>query len=196
MREMFVDRSTWVLSGSLDGWGDALIPCFNLVVFLTTPTNIRLQRLRAREATHFGADAVQPGGWRHQATEEFVEWAGRYDYGDREGRTLARHQIWLAALPCPVLRLEGTRPLPELVAKSPLPRRRLSAPGVRIPRSAPAASTRITSGAQHHAGKRPRPRVAFALETRFRPIAPPATGPRLQPRTSSAPAAIEARPCG
>jgi len=52
----------------------------------------------------------------YEETEEFVEWASHYDAGDREGRSLAKHQAWLAALPCPVLRLDGSRPLPELVA--------------------------------------------------------------------------------
>jgi len=32
-------------------------------------------------------------------------------------RNLAKHQAWLAALACPVLRLDGSRPLPELVAE-------------------------------------------------------------------------------
>jgi hypothetical protein len=72
--------------------------------------------LRAREAAHFGADAVAPGGWRHRDTEDFVEWASHYEDGDREGRSLAKHTAWLAALPCPVLRLDGSRPFPELVA--------------------------------------------------------------------------------
>jgi adenylate kinase family enzyme len=117
MREVFLPRADWVLSGALDGWGDAIIPEFDLVVFVSTSTELRLQRLRAREAAHFGATAVAPGGWRHRQTEEFVEWASRYDDGDREGRSLARQQAWLTALPCPVLRLDGSRSLPELVAK-------------------------------------------------------------------------------
>jgi adenylate kinase family enzyme len=62
MREMFLPRSDWVLSGGVNGWGDELIPCFDLVVFVLTPREIRLRRLRAREAVHFGADAVAPGG--------------------------------------------------------------------------------------------------------------------------------------
>ena len=74
MREMFLPRAGWVLSGSLNGWGDTLIPDFDLVVFLLTPREIRLQRLRAREATRFGADAVAAGGWRHEATEKFIQW--------------------------------------------------------------------------------------------------------------------------
>jgi hypothetical protein len=87
------------------------------VIFLSTPREIRLRRLRAREATHFGADAVAPGGWRHHDTEDFVEWASHYEDGTREGRNLARHQAWLARLPCPVLRLDGSRPLAELVVE-------------------------------------------------------------------------------
>jgi hypothetical protein len=117
MREVFLPRADWALSGSLEGWGDPIIAHFDLVVFLATPKGLRLQRLRAREATHFGTDAVAPGCWRHKEFEEFIEWASRYDDGDREGRSLAKHQAWLAALPCRVLRLDGSWPLPELVAE-------------------------------------------------------------------------------
>ena len=74
-----------------------------------------MQRLRAREATHFGAKVVAPGGWRHDETESFLEWA-HYEDGTREGRSLARHEAWLATLACPVLRLDGARPLAELVS--------------------------------------------------------------------------------
>jgi len=115
MREVFLDRSDWALSGSLDGWGDPIIPSFDLVVFLYVPTPIRLERLRAREARRFGADAVAPGGPMHQQAEQFIEWASHYDDGTREGRNLARHQAWLAKLPCRVLRLDGTCQLQELV---------------------------------------------------------------------------------
>jgi hypothetical protein len=60
IQEIFLGRDGWVLSGSLDGWGDPLIPYFDLVVFLHTAQTFRLNRLRAREATRFGADAVAP----------------------------------------------------------------------------------------------------------------------------------------
>jgi hypothetical protein len=71
--------------------------------------------LRDRESRHFGSDAVSPGGWRHQETEEFIEWASHYEDGTREGRNLMRHLDWLGTLTCPVLRTDGTRPIPELV---------------------------------------------------------------------------------
>jgi adenylate kinase family enzyme len=117
MHEMFLPRADWILSGGLDGWGNAVVMNFDLVIFLTTPRDIRMQRLRAREATHFGADVVAPGGWRHEETESFIDWASHYEDGTREGRSLARHEDWLATLPCPVLRLDGTRPIADLVGE-------------------------------------------------------------------------------
>jgi adenylate kinase family enzyme len=115
MGEMFLPRADWVLSGGLDSWGDPLIPLLDLVVFLRVPNEVRIARLRDREARHFGAGVVAPGGWRHEETESFIEWASHYEDGTREGRSLARHEVWLAALPCPVLRLDGTRPVADLV---------------------------------------------------------------------------------
>lgn len=117
MQEMFLGRAEWVLSGSLDGWGDPLIAHFDLVVFLHTAQAVRLQRLRAREARRYGADAVVAGGWHHQATDDFIEWASRYDGGDLTIRSLQKHETWLAALPCPVLRLDGALPVPELATE-------------------------------------------------------------------------------
>ncbi len=114
MHEVFLERPDWVLSGSLDGWGDPIIPFLDLVVFVYAPTTIRLQRLRERESRRFGLDAVA-GGSMHKEVEEFIEWASHYDDGTREGRNLARHQAWLATLPCRVLRLDGTRQLPDMV---------------------------------------------------------------------------------
>jgi hypothetical protein len=57
---------------------------FDVVSFVQAPTEVRIRRLRDREARHFGADAVSPGGWRHQETEEFIEWACHYDDDTRE----------------------------------------------------------------------------------------------------------------
>lgn len=100
----------WVLTGSLSGWGDPLIPRFDLVVFLFLPPELRLQRLEAREAGRYG-DAILPGASRWQEHLDFMAWCEGYDRPDartvQTGRNLARHRAWLAALPCPVLCIEG-----------------------------------------------------------------------------------------
>jgi adenylate kinase family enzyme len=88
----------WVLSGSLTGWGDPLIPRFTAVVFLWVPTELRLARLRAREER-----ANVPAEGR----EEFLAWAAAYDVAGTEQRSRVLHERWLTALTCPVLRLEG-----------------------------------------------------------------------------------------
>ena len=115
MREIFLDRPDWVLSGSLDDWGGAVVPLFDLVIFVRVPTEVRLRRLRDRETRRFGHAATSPGGWRHHETEEFIEWASHYDDGTREGRNLPRHLKWLATLTCRVLCVDGTRPISNLV---------------------------------------------------------------------------------
>ncbi len=104
---------SWVLAGSLDGWGDGLIPRFDLVVFLRTPTPLRLARLRRRERAAFGL-ALDPGGVMHDAHEAFIAWAAAYD-DTQTGRNLTRHLAWLETLPCPVLHLDGSEPIPALV---------------------------------------------------------------------------------
>ena len=115
MEELFLPRSGWVLSGSLDDWGGAVVPLFDLVVFVSTPREVRLRRLRDREARHFGAEAVSPGGWRHGETEDFIEWASHYADGSREGRNLPRHEAWLKTLDRPVFRADGLRATTDLV---------------------------------------------------------------------------------
>ena len=42
-------HESWVLSGSLCGWGDVAIALFDLVIYLWVPCEIRLERLRHRE---------------------------------------------------------------------------------------------------------------------------------------------------
>jgi adenylate kinase family enzyme len=107
----------WVLSGSIVGWGDAIIPELAAVVFLTAPTDVRLARLRRREAERYGADAISPRGVRHAACDEFLAWAAEYDDGGMDMRSRQRHEAWLSALPCPVLRIDGTWPTDEQVRR-------------------------------------------------------------------------------
>ena len=103
----------WVLSGSLCGWGDVFIAQFDLVVFLWVPPEERIARLRARERARYGA-TIEPGAPLYDRYEAFIAWAAGYDEGlDVPERCRRLHETWLAALPCPVLRLEGTASVRE-----------------------------------------------------------------------------------
>lgn len=117
LRQALRASNSWVLSGSLCGWGDSLIPEFELVVFLAVPTPIRLARLREREVARYGRQAIAEGGELHSASVEFLEWAGSYDTGGVNMRSRALHEAWLDALSGVVLRLEGDRSVEDQLAQ-------------------------------------------------------------------------------
>jgi adenylate kinase family enzyme len=110
-----ISSTGWVLSGSILGWGDSLISLFDMAIFISTPTELRLQRLQKREAARFGAEAIARGGSRHEAYEAFIKWAAAYEVLHHEGRSRARHEALIAQLPCPVLQLDGSLPISTLV---------------------------------------------------------------------------------
>jgi len=105
----------WVISGTLDAWAEPALRDAQLILFLEVPTQVRLERLRRREQGRFG-DSLLPGGAMHEIHREFLEWAAHYDDGTLPGRSRPRHERWLARIPKPVLRLDGTRPVEALVS--------------------------------------------------------------------------------
>ena len=94
-----------VLSGSIYGWGSQVEDAFDLVVFLYLPAAVRVERLRWREIERYGT-----------ADPAFLKWASEYDDGPSEGRSLAKHNAWLAQRSCPVLRLEEDLTVAERLA--------------------------------------------------------------------------------
>lgn len=103
-----------VISGSLTGWGDPLISRFTLAIRVVTATDVRLERLRAREFAHFG-HRIRAGGDMYQNHQDFLAWAAQYDAGDITMRSKACHDAWQVGLPCPVLTVDGALPLDQLV---------------------------------------------------------------------------------
>ncbi|HET9395743.1 MAG TPA: AAA family ATPase [Nitrospiraceae bacterium] len=95
-----------VLSGSVMGWGPEIEDSFSLIVFLYLPAELRIERLRRRELAQLG-----------QVDEAFLQWAAEYDKGPSEGRSLAKHEHWLAQRACPILRLHGDLSIAERVAR-------------------------------------------------------------------------------
>ncbi len=115
MQEMFLPRSGWVLSGSLMDWAKEVEPCFDAVIFVSTPTGIRLDRIKKREELRYGASSTSVGGSHYDATKAFFDWAGNYDDPQFEGRSRARHEAWLQTLRCSIIRVRGDQPIDTLV---------------------------------------------------------------------------------
>jgi adenylate kinase family enzyme len=108
-------QDSWVLSGSLCGWGDVAIPLFELVVFLRVPHDVRMARLHRREHARFGT-RILPGGDMYEVSQAFLTWAASYDEGGLDMRSRRRHDQWLSTLPCPILCFEGEYTIEEQLA--------------------------------------------------------------------------------
>ena len=101
------ESDSWVLSGSLCGWGDFIIPLFDILVFLWIPADVRMARLRQRELDRYGSDIKHPDNPQYASHQGFLDWAADYDTGGLDLRSKMRHEQWMEQLNQPVIRLEG-----------------------------------------------------------------------------------------
>ena len=115
LRDDVTVHDSWVVSGSLCGWGDVAIPLFELVVFLSIPPNIRMARLRHRQHARFG-ERMLPGGDMYESSQAFLARAASYDEGGLDIRSRQLHEEWLGTLPCPMLCFEGEYTIEEHLA--------------------------------------------------------------------------------
>jgi len=105
-------HESWVLSGSLCGWGDVAIPLFELVIYLWVPCELRLERLRHREHERY-RERIMASGDMYEQSQAFLEWAASYDEGGLDMRSRQRHEQWLGMLPCPIICIEGEYTIEE-----------------------------------------------------------------------------------
>ncbi|MBQ3163683.1 MAG: AAA family ATPase, partial [Lachnospiraceae bacterium] len=112
MKKDISENDKVVISGSLVDWGDELIPLFTLAIRLITETEIRIERLKAREKQKFG-ERIMPGGDMYTQHMEFIEWARKYDNGSVNMRSKAKHDEWQKLLKCKQIVLNGADDLEE-----------------------------------------------------------------------------------
>ena len=86
---------------------------FGLAVFMTVPHDLRMERLRAREFANYGERTLE-GGDMYEHTQNFLDEASRYDTNDaKHFGALEQHEKWITELACPVLRVDGAKPIIE-----------------------------------------------------------------------------------
>lgn len=107
MQRDIIANEKIAITGSLCGWGNILIPFFDLAIRIVTPTDIRIKRLEEREYQRFG-DRVKIGGDMYEEHLKFIEWASEYDNGDEKMRSGAMHDSWSKLLMCKQLTLDGS----------------------------------------------------------------------------------------
>ncbi|MBD1387731.1 adenylate kinase [Mucilaginibacter rigui] len=103
-----------IVGGSLVSWGNEWLTMFDLVVFLYTPHDIRMERLHTREVERYG-DQIFTDPFRADQYKKFTDWAKGYDDNTTNGRNLAVHQLWLSKVNCPVLKIEGDTTVAERI---------------------------------------------------------------------------------
>ena len=116
LSEILAGKDRWVISGSLCGWGDIVMHEFTLAIFLDTPTPLRIKRLQKREQERFGP-RILPGGDMHAEHVDFIQWAAGYETGPITERSRLMHETWSKQLTCPLLRLDGSQPVEQLLAQ-------------------------------------------------------------------------------
>lgn len=108
---------SWTLSGGAIAWTPrpAIEP--TMLVFLSLPTELRIERLLVRERARFG-DRRLPGGDMEGEHREFMAWTRGYDDGSSEGiNTRPIHEALLRAARCAVVRIEGPVSIDEALAR-------------------------------------------------------------------------------
>ncbi len=115
LSERLASSESWVLSGSLCGWGDVFIPQFDLVVWRWLPAALRIPRIEQRERQRYGDARLAPGGDLYVVFEKFKAWAAACDEDGGGLHSKQQELDWLGRLTCPTLQLEEDQSVEMLV---------------------------------------------------------------------------------
>lgn len=107
------EAESFVMAGSMYSIHEYFDPYFELVVYLQTDTETRLERVQERELRMFG-NRILEGGDMYGDHQKFLKDVAGYENGTGAS-TLQQHEEWMDALKCKILRLDGGRGLEENV---------------------------------------------------------------------------------
>lgn len=87
-------------------YGKEIIPLYDYVVVIDVPKSVRSQRVRNRSFQKFG-NRMLIGGDLHNQEEAFFQMV--------ESRQDDYVETWLQTIKCPIIRIDGTKPIEENV---------------------------------------------------------------------------------
>ena len=99
-------HENFVFAAVKGDYGEASYPFFQYAVLIDTPKDIRVQRVKKRSFQKFG-NRMLPGGDLHEQEEKFFEFV--------TSRPESTVEEWIQLLSCPILRIDGTKPVEENV---------------------------------------------------------------------------------
>lgn len=97
----------FVFSAVKGDYGKEIVPMYSYVVVMEVPPKIRAQRVRNRSFLKFGSRMLM-GGDLHDQEEAFFQMV--------DSRNDDYLENWLQQVNCPILRVDGTKPVAENVA--------------------------------------------------------------------------------
>jgi adenylate kinase family enzyme len=106
LKKIIDTNNSWVISGSATSWGELLLAHSDIIILVSCPTEVRLNRLKKRETERYGS-RVELGGDMHKNSQEFLNWASLYDEGGIEVRSKKSQTTWLQQAKCQVFEIEN-----------------------------------------------------------------------------------------
>lgn len=85
-------------------FGEKINRLYDFVVFIDVPLEIRLERVKQRSLRQFGS-RILPGGDLYEQEQRFFSFVA--------SRTMEKTEAWLERVKCPVIHIDGTRPIAE-----------------------------------------------------------------------------------
>lgn len=99
-------HENFVFTSVKGDYGETIYPFFQYAVLIDVPKAIRIQRVKNRSFQKFG-ERMLLGGDLHEQEEKFFDFV--------KSRPENTVEEWVQALKCPVLRIDGTKPIEENV---------------------------------------------------------------------------------
>lgn len=99
-------HENFVLAAVKGDYGEKILPFFQYAVLIDVPKNIRIQRVRNRSFQKFG-NRMLTGGDLYEQEEKFFDIV--------ESRPENTVEEWIQSLKCPIIRIDGTKPIKENV---------------------------------------------------------------------------------
>ncbi len=100
-------HENFVFSSVKGDYGESIYPFFRYAVLIDVPKDIRIQRIRNRSFQKFG-NRMLTGGDLHEQEERFFDFV--------KSRSENTVEEWIQSLKCPVISIDGTKPVKENVA--------------------------------------------------------------------------------
>lgn len=99
-------HENFVFTSVKGDYGESICSFFQYVILINVPKNIRIQWVKNRSFQKFG-ERMLLGGDLHKQEEKFFDFV--------KSRPENTVEEWVKSLKCPVLRIDGTKPIEENV---------------------------------------------------------------------------------